>query len=537
MKRFITLGLLAFFVLISPAVADDAEAYTIVLDHLTSIDHFSESPVLFVVGFDTTKSMSVEFDRAKRITQLILSRYGAPGDSVFVFGFANQPKVLTATSKPKEIPTNAPDKTIATLGEAIMSLGRSPDFGTVFGRAKLFALEQIKKFGAHHNVVVLLFTDNNSELDMGVDERKHLKAIESELKMTSETFPLKSVGVSKLWMTLYANDFPDSTRLKAPDGQDTTGIPRLAWAASRMGKQTLSFTSPSHTRVTRLPFDVAVQFLGPTQPQQAQLTIDGKSAQTASFDEGRAHWQIDSLSAGSHVLFAQAILPDGKVRTAELPITIDLGAAASQGSSGSSSTPMDPLSSSPEASATSIPNETATPIPDATPSELPAEETSIAPFIILGLLFLAGTVAYILSTKPARIRIIGPRSEESYLLRKGQTLRLGGSPRVENELVFADSALLETLAVVSGSGFGKARVTPSPLRDGTVEIETDEGIFVTDSGEDLLTSMAVTFTTPRNLKEIYTILCDDSKNSSAQESHFAGSSGSDDSETSGDWRS
>ena len=67
-------------------------------------------------------------------------------------------------------------------------------------------------------------------------------------------------------------------------------------------------------------------------------------------------------------------------------------------------------------------------------------------------------------------------------------------------------------------------------------METDEGATVTDSGETLLTSATVTWTSPRGLKEVYSVVKEDasSKSSGASE-HFGGAS-SGDSDDGGDWR-
>lgn len=525
MKRFWHIILLGLF-LFTPVVADDSEAYTRVLDRLTSVDHFSDRPVLFIVGFDTTKSMSVEFDRAKRVTQLILSRYGAPGDQVYVFGFANKPAVLPSTASPKAIPTDGPDKVLATLNEGILSLPRSSEFGTVFGRAKLFALEKTKEFGVKKNVLVLLFSDNNSELEMGTDERKKLEALEKTATASSETIPLLSQGVSPLWMTLYSNSFPDSTPLAGPDGETDLESPRLAWAARRMGTQVLEFIEPSNPRLEDFPADVSVQFLGPVQPKEASLTVDGKSLGKSSFEDGRAKWSLETLEPGSHLLFAQAVLPDGKVRTAELPVTVGRGSAKTPGPK--------PTPDGPPAAGTPRP---ATPNPSPTPAP-EGEGGSLAPLLLLALLAAAGGAIFLLSTKPARVRVIGPNSEESHHLAKGKVLRIGGVSRVEGELVYADSSLSESIATVTSTGFGKARVAPATsLKDGTVEVETDEGQTVLDSGETLLTSATITWTSPRGSKLVYTVVKDDAPSQSVQDSgHFGGDSSSSSDDDGGDWR-
>lgn len=509
-----------------PVWADDGEAYTRVLDRLTSVEHFSDRPVTFIIGFDTTKSMSVEFDRAKRVTQLVLSRYGAPGDQIYVFGFANKPAVLPGTASPKEIPASGSDSVLATLNEGILSLPRSSEFGTVFGRAKLFALEKAREYGAQRNVVVMLFSDNNSELEMGTDERKKLEALESASTTSAETIPLLSQGVSPLWMTLYANKFPDTTVLAGPDGEKDLESPRLAWAARRMGSQVLEFIEPSTPRITSLPAAVSVQFLGPTQPKEATLTVDGKGAQKATFDDGRASWSLTDLAPGSRLLFAQAVLPDGKVRTAELSVTVALGA----------STPGPGPSGEPGPGPAPGP-------PSPLPTPAPGEEKggSFAPLLLLLVLAALGGGAFLMSTRPARIRVIGPRGEESYVLAKGQTLRLGGSARVEGEQIFSDASLSETVATVDSTGFGKARVAPNPaLKDGTVEVETDEGATVTEAGETLLTTATITWTSARGAVEVFSVVKEGAASRSSSSSdggHFGGGAVTAGDDDGGDWRS
>lgn len=525
---------LALPVFQGPALADDTEAYTKVLDRLTSVQHFSDRPVLFIVGFDTTKSMSVEFDRAKRVTQLILSRYGAPTDSVFVFGFANKPEVLPATSAPKEIPAQGSDKVLATINEGILSLPRSSEFGTVFGRAKLFALQKASELGKSRNVVVLLFSDNNSELEMGKDERKKLEALEASAT-SAETIPLMSQGVAPLWLTIYTNSFPDTRSLAGPDGKTGLESPRLAWAARRMGSQVLEFIEPANPRITSLPAAVSVQFLGPVQPDEATLTVDGQAAQKATFSDGRASWTLPDLEPGSHLLFAQAVLPDGKVRTAERPITVAL--AASAGTAGAAGSPS-PRASGGEPAGSPTPEAAATATPGASPAP-PEEGGSAAPWAFL--LFLAALAAgvFLLSTRPARLRVVGPRGDESYLLPRGRTLLLGGSPRVEDDMVFADASLSEPIAQVTGRGFGRATIAPNGgLKDGTVEVETDEGVTVTEQGEALLTTATVSWTSPRGLKEVYSVINEAGSRSGAgsgESGHFGGDRASDD-DDGGDWR-
>ncbi len=528
MKRFWHIILWLSLLLATPVLANDNEAYTKVLDRLTSVPHFSDRPVLFIVGFDTTKSMSLEFDRAKRVTQLILSRYGAPGDQVYVFGFANKPSVLPTTASPKTIPTDKPDAVLATLNEGILSLPRSPEFGTVFGRAKLFGLEKAKEYGGKKNVLVLLFSDNNSELEMGVDERKKLEALESTAATDSETIPLISQGASPLWMTLYSNSFPDSTPLAGPDGETDRENPRLAWAARRMEAGALEFTEPSSSRIEKFPAKVSVKFIGSVQPKEANLTVDGKRVGKTTFASGEASWTLETLQPGTRLIFAQAVLPDGKVRTAELAVTVGKG----QGS--------DPTPDNGSGSGATPPKPAETPIATSpTPSAPDSEESgSLAPFIILGLLAAVGAAVFLMSTKPARVRVLGPHSEESYHLHKGKTLRIGGASRVEGELVFSDASLPETIATVQSTGFGNAKVAAaSSIKDGTVEVETDEGQTVLEAGETLLTSATITWTSSRGSKLVYSVVKEDAPSQKVEDSgHFGGGSSSSEDDGGGDWR-
>lgn len=518
--------------LAGPTFADDAEAYTKVFDRLTSLSHFSERPVLFMVGFDTTKSMSVEFDRAKRVTQILLSRYGAPGDSIYIFGFANHPAVLPATKNPKLLPAQGVDSVLATLNEGILGLPRSSEFGTVFGRAKLFALEKASEYGKNRNVVILLFSDNNSELEMGKDERKKLEAMESSLTTKAETIPLLSQGVSPLWLTLYANSFPDSTRLVGPDGEKDLENPRLAWAARRVGSQVLQFIEPANPNLSSFPAGVSVQFLGPTQPKEATLTVDGKNSQKASFSEGRASWTLEALEPGSHLLFAQAVLPDSKVRTAEMTVQVQNGAA----STGSDAT--GDGSSGEDSGTPATPSPLVTPVATPTPTPEVEEESSPGPWILLVIAAAVAGGIYLLSTKPARLSVLGPNGKESFLLTKGKVLRIGGSPRVESDAVFTDPALSESIAHVVGQGFGKAKVFPSgPLSDGSVEIDTDEGHSVLESGELLATTATITWTSDRGNKEIFTLVKEDGTSGKGESEHFGGQEATSDGTNDADWRS
>lgn len=505
--------------LANSALAEENEAYTKVLDKLTAVKHFSDRPVLFIVGFDTSKSMSVEFDRSKKLTQTILSRYAAPGDSVYIFGFADKAAVLDATSSPKLLTTGNPDKEIANINESLLSLPRSSAKGTVFGRAKLFALEKAQELGNNQNTVVLLFSDNNSEIEMGTNERDRLQALEESVASNSETIPLYSQGVSPLWLTLYTNSFPNSDTLAGPDGETNLDNPRLAWAARRTGSQTLEFVAPAASRLESGDFEIVVQFLGSSEPRSAILSIDGKEQKEAGFRDGRASWTVSNQDPGSHLLFVQAVLADGKVRTAEKAVTI----AASQ------------------------PRETAT--PDSSPEPAETQESSEVredpetggsfPIIPLLILLVAGVVGYFLSMKSIRVRVIGPDSEESFLIQKGRSVRVGGKPRVESDLVFEAVELPETIASVRCLPFGKAKLFANGnLRQGTVEVETDEGYSVGESGEPLATSATVTFTDERNRKQVFTLVKEDASGPGAEEAeHFGGSGEEASSDGGGDWRS
>lgn len=520
--RFLIYSALFLCFALLPVVADEQEAYTRVLDKLTSVRHFSDRPVLFVVGFDTSKSMSVEFDRSKKLTQTILSRYAAPGDSVYIFGFADKPSVLTGTNSPKQIPVSDPDKEISSLNEALLSLPRSSAKGTVFGRAKLFSLEKMKEFGAADNTIVLLFSDNNSEIEMGTNERERLKSLESSVATTAETIPLYSEGVSPLWLTIYTNSFPNSTPLAGPDGETNLDNPRLAWAARRVGSQTLQFIAPSSSRIEGDSVDVTVQFLGSSEPKSATITLDGKDQKESSFTDGRASWTIGDLKPGSHVLFVQAVLADGKVRTAEKNITVALPA------------PVTTPSPTPEVT----PVATATPQSTPVPEPVKKEKTSF-PFVPFLLLIVAGAAIYFFSLKPIKVRVIGPDSEESFQVPKGKSIRLGGTARVESDLLFKGE-LDETIASVRCLSFGKAKVFVNPnLRQGEVDIETDEGYSVGESGEPLLTSATVTFTNERGHKQVFTLVKEEASGPGAEEAeHFGSGSGSGEETTSdADWRS
>ena len=513
--------LLLLLSLCTVGICQENEAYTRVLDKLTSIQHFSDRPVLFIIGFDTSKSMSVEFDRSKKLTQTILSRYAAPGDSVYIFGFADKPSVLANTQTPQQLQVTQVEKQIASLNEGLLSLPRSSAKGTVFGRAKLFSLEKAQEVGASQNTVVMLFSDNNSEIEMGTDERERLKNLEAQIASTAETIPLQSKGVAHLWLTLYTNSFPNTSPLAGPDGATDLDNPRLAWAARRVGSQTLEFIAPSSSRVEGNSTEVTVQFLGSSEPRSATLTVDGKDSQKTSFQDGRASWSLNDIQPGSHLLFAQAELADGKVRTAEKEVTF----AAVQA----------PTPTPTQAAPVQTPEPVVTPTPE--PEKKESGSFPIIPFIIL---LVIGAVLYFASMKSIKIRVIGPDSEESFLLPKGKSVRLGGKARVENDLLFTSGELKETIASVRCLPFGKAKIfVNGNLREGTVEVETDEGYSVGETGEPLITSATCTFIDERNRKQVFTFVKEDASGPGAEEAeHFgSGIDSGGDSSSGGDWRS
>ncbi|MCA9780253.1 MAG: hypothetical protein KC800_26185 [Candidatus Eremiobacteraeota bacterium] len=517
MKRFFNLTYLLLILLTGWAWAQDNEAYTRVLDKLTSVNHFAHRPILFIIGFDTSKSMSVEFDRSKKLTQTILSRYAAPGDHIFIFGFADKPSVLEATSSPTALTADNPDKQLAGINESLLSLPRSSAKGTVFGRAKLFSLEKAQEFGKDKNVVVLLFSDNNSEIEMGTDERDRLKQLESSVAARSETVPLYSQGVSHLWLTLYTNNFPNQAHLVDPDGTQNSDNPRLAWAARRVGSQTLQFISPASNRVETDSLTVAVQFLGSSEPASANLSVDGKDTLKTTFQDGVASWDLPNLQPGSHLLFAQAVMADGKIRSAEMEVLVATPAPVVT----PSVTPTPPRP---------------TPTPSATPEEEPKESGSppIIPFI---LLCIAAAVVYFLSNKPIKVRVIGPDSEESFLIPKGKSVRVGGTARVESDLVFKSEGLGQSIASVRCMPFGKAKVfCNEEVREGAVEVETDEGYTVGQTGEPLLTSATVTHTDERGRKKVFTLVKEDGSGPGAEEEHFGSSGGEEAGDSGSDWR-
>lgn len=518
------LYLLLFFCLFGTGHSEENEAYTRVLDKLTSIQHFSDRPVVFIIGFDTSKSMSIEFDRSKKLTQTILSRYSAPGDSIYIFGFADKPAVLENTQTPQLLKVENVDKQIASLNEGLLSLPRSSAKGTVFGRAKLFALEKAQEFGASRNTVVLLFSDNNSEIEMGTNERERLKSLEAQVASNSETIPLYSKGVSHLWLTLYTNSFPDSSPLAGPDGATDLDNPRLAWAARRVGSQTLEFIAPSASRIESDSTTVTVQFLGSSEPKSATLTMDGSNPQKTTFQDGRATWTLSDVKPGSHLLFVQAELADGKVRTAEKELSFAVMHTPTP-------TP------TPSATPTSRPVETPSPVPSPTPEPEPESQGSF-PFIPLIILGVVGAAVYFASLKSIKVRVIGPDAEESFLLPKGKSVRVGGKARVENDLLFSSGELKETIVSVRCLSFGKAKIfVNNNLREGSVEVETDEGYSVGESGEPLLTSATCTFTDERNRKQVFTLVKEDASGPGAEDAEHFGAGSGEETSDGGDWRS
>lgn len=516
MKKYLALTYLLLLLIAGWAGAQENEAYTRVLDKLTSVNHFSDRPILFIVGFDTSKSMSVEFDRSKKLTQTILSRYAAPGDSIYIFGFADKPSVLGTASSPTQLSAEAPDKQLANINESLLSLPRSSAKGTVFGRAKLFSLEKMAEFGQGKNVVVLLFSDNNSEIEMGTDERERLTTLEATAANRAETVPLYSKGVSPLWLTLYTNAFPDTSPLIGPGGETDLDNPRLAWAARRVGSQTLQFISPAGNRIESDQLDVAVQFLGSSEPTAATLSVDGKDSLKTNFKDGVASWHIEDLNAGSHMLFAQAVLADGKVRSAEMAVAIV--------------PPAPVITPSPQTSA-GPPR----PTPRPTPKD-PKTKPGSFPIIPLIVLLVVGAVVYFLSNKPIKVRVLGPDSEESYLIPKGKSVRIGGSARVESDLVFKSDGLGQTIASVRCLAFGKAKVfCNEEVREGSVDVETDEGYTVGQSGEPLLTSATVTHTDERGRKKVFTLVKEDASGPGAEEQEHFGT-GEEAADSGSDWR-
>ena len=163
----------------------------------------------------------------------------------------------------------------------------------------------------------------------------------------------------------------------------------------------------------------------------------------------------------------------------------------------------------------------------------------MAPLFLLALLVVAGIVVGLMSAKPASVRVIGPQGEESFVLPKRRVLRIGGAARVEGDLVFGAGTLGETIATVTSTGFGKAQVAPNAnLREGTVEVETDEGNTVLQSGETLLTSATITFTSARGLKEVFTVVKEDANAKSAGAGeHFGGGAAGASDDDGADWRS
>ena len=124
-------------------------------------------------------------------------------------------------------------------------------------------------------------------------------------------------------------------------------------------------------------------------------------------------------------------------------------------------------------------------------------------------------------------------------MQKGRSVRVGGKPRVDADLVFESAELSETLASVRCLSFGKAKIFVNHnLRQGTVEVETDEGYSVGESGEPLLTSATVTYTDERDRKRVFTLVKEDASGPGAEEAeHFGGSGEEASGDAGGDWRS
>jgi len=298
--------------------------------------------------------------------------------------------------------------------------------------------------------------------------------------------------------------------LSGPDGEADLDNPRLAWAARRVGSQTLDFIAPASDRLNSGKFDVVVQFLGSSEPESAVLSLDGSNQKETSFRNGRASWSLGGIEPGAHLLFVQAVLADGKVRTAEKQITVNAPAAAV--------TPTPP------------------PKPSQTPKADPKPKAKGSfPFIPLLVILVIAVALYFLSLKPVKIRVIGPESEESFLLAKGKSVRVGGKARVESDLLFPSEDLPETIVSVRCLSFGKAKVfANSSLRQGSVEVETDEGFSVGDNGEPLTTSATATFLDERGRARVFTLVKEDASSARAEETEHFGSG--EEAADSGDWR-
>ena len=302
-----------------------------------------------------------------------------------------------------------------------------------------------------------------------------------------------------------------------PDGSQNSDNPRLAWAARRVGSQTLQFISPANNRVETDRLTVAVQFLGSSEPASANLSVDGKDTLKTTFQDGVASWDLPNLQPGSHLLFAQAVMADGKIRSAEMEVLVATPAPVAT----PSATPTPPRP---------------TPTPSATPEEEP-EESGSPPIIPFILLCIAAAVVYFLSNKPIKVRVIGPDSEESFLIPKGKSVRVGGTARVESDLVFKSEGLGQSIASVRCLPFGKAKVfCNEEVREGTVEVETDEGYTVGQTGEPLLTSATVTHTDERGRKKVFTLVKEDGSGPGAEEEHFGSSGGEEAGDSGSDWR-
>ncbi len=493
---------------------EDGESYTKLHDRLMSIPGFNDHPILFIVGFDTSKSMSIQFDRAKQLTQTFLNRYASPGDSVYLFGFATTPVAVPGTDPPVTIPQEDPERTVVRINEALLNLGFSSEEGTLFTRGKLHALTQAAEHGPDRNVVVMLFADNYSELNLGLDERKRLEDREKSLRVQGETFPLLSQQVSPLWLTLYVNPFPDKTPLAGPRGQEKVDKPRLAWAARRIASQTLAFVEPESSKIEQLPVTVKVRFTGFSETEQATLTIDGEQSQSADFDNGLATFTVEDLKNGDRVFFVQAVLADGKVRTAERTFQVSL---KSDGASESLPTPVTPT-----------PEQAVPPSP---------ESRGDFPWALILLLGGLAVGVYLMSLKPVGVQVIGPDSEKSFMLSKGANLRLGGKPATDADLVFSHDSLAKPILTVKNVSFGKVEIRPHDnLEDGSVEVETAEGHFASEQGEPLLTSATATWTSSRGRKLVFTLVKEEKSRPKSDTSERFGV-GEEEGDDGTDWRS
>ncbi len=110
---------------------------------------------------------------------------------------------------------------------------------------------------------------------------------------------------------------------------------------------------------------------------------------------------------------------------------------------------------------------------------------------------------------------------------------------MESEQVFRSNGLIETVVSVRCLAFGKAKVFPnSTLRQGSVEVETDEGYTVGESGETLVTSATVTYTDERDRKQVFTLVKEDASRPGAEEAgHFSSGAREESPADDVDWRS